>query len=236
MGKILTARVATYLEGLGCLSPRQAGFRRGRSTLATVARLQSYLARCQKTHLFSADIRRAFDLAEPRLALSYLQRVGVPTQLCEYFRAQLDGSTTQVMTAFGLTETVEVNRGTRQGGCESPLLFILLVDPLLHILEDALNGAYVTKQLDEVEPGAVRMQLADGTDVDVEHKGDSMFVSAWGSQDKINHIAWVGQLGSSDRAGVLIVNHGALLPPLPHHDLSKLGIILFMKLGDGKQQ
>eukprot|EP00660_Eupelagonema_oceanica_P019093 gene19093-biopygen18264 len=66
LGKIVTARLTRYVERMGCLSPTQAGFRRGRSTLATVARLQSFLVRSQKAHMLSVDVRRAFDLAEPR--------------------------------------------------------------------------------------------------------------------------------------------------------------------------
>eukprot|EP00664_Eupelagonemidae_sp_cell27_P010339 gene10339-5777_t len=138
LGKIINERLVSYVEELGCLSDMQDGFRRGRSTLATVARLQTYLRRLQKAHLLSVDLRRAFDLAEPRLALDYLQRIGVPPMLTSYLRAQLEGSTTQVWTAYGWTASIPVNRGTRQGGVESPLLFTLLVDPILHILHRKL--------------------------------------------------------------------------------------------------
>eukprot|EP00661_Eupelagonemidae_sp_cell13_P004273 gene4272-3177_t len=95
LGKILNARLVDHIEGLGCLCPLQDGFRRGRSTLQAVARLQTYLRQAQRSHLLSVDLRRAFDLAEPRLALDYMERVGVPRKLTTFLQAQLDGSTTQ---------------------------------------------------------------------------------------------------------------------------------------------
>ena len=137
LGKILNARLVAYIEELGCLSPAQDGFRKGRSTFHPAGRLQALLARMQSLNLVGVDARRAFDLCEPRLALDYLGRIGVPPELCTFLRAQLDGSTTRVWTAFGWTQDIPVGRGTRQGGVESPLLFLLLVDPLLHVLEKA---------------------------------------------------------------------------------------------------
>eukprot|EP00662_Eupelagonemidae_sp_cell21_P002389 gene2389-27425_t len=39
-----------------------------------------------KAEYQDVDIRRAFDLAEPRLAALYLERIGVPDSLCQFFR------------------------------------------------------------------------------------------------------------------------------------------------------
>ena len=78
-GKILNARLVSYIEELGCLCNLQDGFRPGRSTLSAVARLQTYLRRAQKCHLMSVDLRRAFDLAEPRLALGQTPADGTRT-------------------------------------------------------------------------------------------------------------------------------------------------------------
>eukprot|EP00665_Eupelagonemidae_sp_cell47_P013341 gene13341-biopygen529 len=144
LGKIVTARVTAYVEQMGCLCDAQDGFRRGRSTLRPVTRLQNFLARVDRTHILSVDIRRAFDMAEPRLATSYLSRIGIPDAVSSFFVSQLDGSQTYVWSAYGWTDRVQVRRGTRQGGVESPLLFLLLVDPILHILERELQYDFTT--------------------------------------------------------------------------------------------
>eukprot|EP00662_Eupelagonemidae_sp_cell21_P012137 gene12137-biopygen76423 len=134
LGKIITARITNYVEQLGCLCPLQDGFRRGRCTLDTVSRLQAWLGAGEASHLLSADIRRAFDI------------------LCSFLTSQLDGSTTRVWTAYGFTPPMDevpiaINRGTRQGGVESPLLFLLLVDPILHILKRELQVSFEQGEL-----------------------------------------------------------------------------------------
>ena len=81
LGKIVTARLTDYVEKIGCLCDAQDGFRKGRSTLNCVSRLETLLASGKLTHLLSIDARRAFDLVEPRLATSYLTRIGVPAMV-----------------------------------------------------------------------------------------------------------------------------------------------------------
>eukprot|EP00660_Eupelagonema_oceanica_P001523 gene1523-675_t len=172
LGKIITARLTGYVEQVGCLSPAQHGFRRGRSTLHPVALLQNWISQAARQradtsglHLLAADVRRAFDLCEPRLATRYLHRIGVPQQLCDFLIAQLDGSETQVLSAFGLSPPIPVGRGTRQGGVESPLLFLLLVDPILHILQKELQAVFENCSLD------VGTAIEDGSKLELSGLG-----------------------------------------------------------------
>ena len=109
-----TARLTSFVESVGCLSKSQDGFRKGRSTLNCVARLESYLASGRLSHLASIDARRAFDLVEPRLAMEYLTRIGVPSSLCDFLIQQLEGDS-RVWTAYGWTDSTPIRRGTRQG-------------------------------------------------------------------------------------------------------------------------
>eukprot|EP00662_Eupelagonemidae_sp_cell21_P057775 gene57775-biopygen116231 len=156
ISKVLVARLTKYIEASGQLSKWQHGFRRGRSTLHAVGGLQTYLARRGKAHVVSLDIQRAFDSVEPRLAMQYLDRLGVPIKLIHFLTAQIEGSTTRVWSAYGPTPSMTIQRGTRQGGCESPLLFLLLIDPLLHILSDKLacnernRGGYLAAFADDL--------------------------------------------------------------------------------------
>eukprot|EP00662_Eupelagonemidae_sp_cell21_P058346 gene58346-biopygen18669 len=192
LGKMITARITDYVEQMGCLCPLQDGFRRGRCTLDTVSRLQSWLAEGEESHLLSADIRRAFDLCEPRLAVKYLERIGVPPSLCSFLIAQLDGSSTRVWTAYGFTPPLEedpipINRGTRQGGVESPLLFILLIDPILHVLRSELAVSFEEGRVPQPEGESVEPQLQVGgstvvdgkdchTDIQFRVEGDELWV------------------------------------------------------------
>jgi hypothetical protein len=75
-----------------------------------------------------------------RLVERYLSRIGVPQQIIAFFLEQMDGATMKVRSAFGDTKAIRVKRGTRQGAIESPLLFICMLDPLLHVLKSSTRG------------------------------------------------------------------------------------------------
>ena len=81
-------------------------------------------------------LARAFDTVDVRLVRPYLNRIGVPPAVTEIFLQQSSGARNKVRCAFGDTEEFEVQRGTRQGAIESPLFFLLLIDPLLHVLDN----------------------------------------------------------------------------------------------------
>eukprot|EP00660_Eupelagonema_oceanica_P000853 gene853-15523_t len=112
LGKIVTARLTSYVESMGCLCDDQSGFRRDRSATDPVSQLQNWITELAGNrgdtgaHILSLDIKRAFDMCEPRLATKYLSRIGVPDALCDLLIAQLDGSTTQVMSAFGMSQEI----------------------------------------------------------------------------------------------------------------------------------
>eukprot|EP00662_Eupelagonemidae_sp_cell21_P019795 gene19795-57223_t len=180
-------------------------------------RLQNYLTGGRAAHLMSVDIRRAFDLAEPRLAALYLERIGVPDSLCQFFVGQLDGSATRIWTAYGWAPEgemghdqswVKVNRGTRQGGVESPLLFLLLVDPILHILERERHATFQDGKV-PLRNGPTRW-MAGSEAVEFDPRSEEMFLIRPGKPEvAVEKLDWdpyrVGQRG----AGALLINDGA---------------------------
>eukprot|EP00665_Eupelagonemidae_sp_cell47_P012711 gene12711-biopygen9477 len=194
---------------MGCLCDAQDGFRRGRSTLRPVTRLQNFLARVDKTHILSVDIRRAFDMAEPRLATSYLSRIGIPDAVSSFFVSQLDGSQTYVWSAYGWTDRVQVRRGTRQGGVESPLLFLLLVDPILHILERELQYDFVTTPVPT--PGdpelITKVEVSSGVEF-LEAAGHCVLANQDRECFPVWKVDWDPFKTGVQGAGAIIVNDG----------------------------
>eukprot|EP00662_Eupelagonemidae_sp_cell21_P057395 gene57395-biopygen88786 len=156
--------------------------------------------------------RRAFDLCEPRLATEYLDRIGVPHALSAYLLAQLEG-TSKVWTAHGWTREVDVKRGTRQGGVESPLLFLLLVDPILHVLNKELQSSFVKRKLlgkagpwqgRDCNTGEVfRFRVDDDGDLLCSRESVGEFV--------VEKVSWEGRALSCAGAGQLSINDAVIL-------------------------
>ena len=92
---------------------------------------QRQLQRGRPNYVFSFDARKAFDTT-PYSALPLIVRhFSVPPEVI-YLPLFLDTcARLRIVTAHGLTQPVHMLRGVRQGNPESPLLYALLLEPLL---------------------------------------------------------------------------------------------------------
>ena len=74
------------------------------------------------------------------------------SDICERFHAQLDGAKAHVVCRYGRCsdDDFEIVRGGKMGAIETPLLFICVMDPMLHMLEKRYPGALVNAYADDV--------------------------------------------------------------------------------------
>jgi hypothetical protein len=77
------------------------------------------------------DFSKAFDSISGQYLQDTLFELGIPTYLINALFALYRGSTSQVMTLYGLTDKIPVDRGVLQGDTLAPYLFVLVLDRVL---------------------------------------------------------------------------------------------------------
>ena len=127
----LTQRITEVLTRHGVVSDWQQGALPGSNTGPSLFMAQRQLQRGRPNYVFSFDARKAFDTA-PHGALGLILRhLSVPPEVIDLLLFLHTCARLRIVTAHGLTQPVHMLRGVRQGNPESPLLYALLLEPLL---------------------------------------------------------------------------------------------------------
>ena len=154
-GKLLEIMVKNRLEHLlesnNILNPFQSGFRKGRSTLDQLARLQHDILSAknqgQSVLAIFLDLQAAFDLTWTFGILKKLADYGITGYCFHYLRAFLEGRKIQVRVDGELSEVAITDRGTPQGSVISPTLFSLIVNGLPDAVKD--SGMVISQFADD---------------------------------------------------------------------------------------
>ena len=94
----------------------------------------------RRNHVLAFDVSKAFDTAPHRALALLLRHMGVPEELIRLFHTLSCGSLVRIITAHGPTPNFRLHRGLRQGSAESPVLYLLLLEPLLRSLACKARG------------------------------------------------------------------------------------------------
>lgn len=155
LGKIvedmLCKRINLELELKGGLSPRQFGFRKGRSTIDAMTEVVKCVkagTRERNTRGFSIlitlDIRNAFNSADWTKIIGAMIEFGISEYLVETVRSYLNNRTIIIGEKGKLTMTCGVPQGSKLG----PLLWNVMYDGVLRL--DLPDGATVVGFADDV--------------------------------------------------------------------------------------
>ena len=123
----------------GVISESQHGSLHGASVGAAIFVAQCKLPGQGPCHVVSFAISKAFDSAPHGAIMCSLDHVGVPPDIRFLLLFAHRRTQVRMVTTHGLTKVVVLFRGVRQGAIESPILFNLLLEPLLRALPCCLR-------------------------------------------------------------------------------------------------
>ena len=88
----------------------------------------------------SQDISKAYDSVNLNLLKLALERIQIPSQVCNIITNLLTNRTNRVITNLGLTKSYDVNNGIDQGETITPLLWRIYYDPLINKISTSHKG------------------------------------------------------------------------------------------------
>ena len=135
--KMILARLLFHLEANNILSPAQAGFRPGRSTVDQVLLLSQSISDgfhharpSERTVLATVDFAKAFDSVWHSALLYKLSLLGLPSCFVQWTRSFLSDRRSKVRVCRSLSKPFRIRRGVPQGSVLGPILFSLFVNDI----------------------------------------------------------------------------------------------------------
>ena len=127
----LTEGITEVLTRHGVVSDWQQGALPGSNTGPPLFMAQRQLQRKRPNYVFPFDASKAFDSAPHGALHLILRQLSVPPEVIDLLLFLHTCARLRIVTAHGLTQPVHMLRGVQQGNPESPLLYALLLEPLL---------------------------------------------------------------------------------------------------------
>ena len=143
MEKIINKRLMWYLEQSKSLSPLQCGFRKNRSTIDHLVRLESFIREVfeRGEHLVAIffDLEKAFDTTWKFGILKDLHNLGLRGNLPKFIKNFLDNRSFQVKVGSSLSDIFNQAEGVPQGSILSPILFEIKINSITETLGPSVN-------------------------------------------------------------------------------------------------
>lgn len=132
---VVTSRLGGFLEERQWLAREQAGFRPTEECVGHICCLYEILIRRsimrKRTFVAFIDIKKAYDTVPIEALLRKLHMLGVDGKAYRFYEALYENAAIRVRTKYGLSDSVKLMRGLRQGCNASPLLFDIFINDIL---------------------------------------------------------------------------------------------------------
>ena len=135
--KMVTNRLTHYLESNHLLTNYQTGFRKDRSTLDQILKLQDTISKHNSNRGFTVaaflDFEKAYDMLWRPGLLMKIKRLGIHGNMFSFIESFVSERTFQVKVGSVLSEAKILENGTPQGSIISPILFLIMINDMAEI-------------------------------------------------------------------------------------------------------
>lgn len=200
MERLVADRLTYYLEKNSLLNNVQTGFRKGRSTIDQIIRLQDEINRSinngRATLAIFIDFERAFDMLWKDGLLIKLRRMGIEGNMYSWINSFLSDRTIQVKVGETMSGRRNLDNGTPQGSPLSPLLFLIAINDLPDCLTEVETSLFAD---DCALFKSVSNHQLDNATATMQKNLDAvqMWCDKWGFKMSVNKT--VGVLFTRDR-------------------------------------
>lgn len=130
--RLIATRLSWYLEKHNLINKNQSAYRKHRSTIDHLIRLQDSINKAINTNRHTAaiffDFSKAFDLIWRKGLLYKLQQIGISGKMKRWIEDFLTNRKIKVRLNSTVSAEFPLENGTPQGSVISPLLFMLMIN------------------------------------------------------------------------------------------------------------
>ena len=142
-GKILEriahTQISQYLEEVNALSPHQGVFRKGKSTINTVASFTDDILLALNTKKYTIatfiDFKKAFDTVDHNILCNKLKYYGLHPDVIQWINSYLTNRSQTCMVNGCLSECAAISCGVPQGSILGPLSFLIYINDLQEVFQ-----------------------------------------------------------------------------------------------------